>query len=518
MTVKKGETSTKTKKKTSTETACASTSKTSATTSSKVIKSSSTKSETVHSGNLSKTSSSSSLQIADVSHLPVDAKIVKYKDYATPSTDIQQISSTLNQSTSNINQSISNLSQISGSTYTVTEPMEEIKLTYNKNDSGWNGKFIYEQPVENRKETVNQLVKSGDTTVVEQFSSSSHQESSSTSKSSTSGRVIEIVDGKQRIIDQKHHETGHSTLKSKDERLEGRNGTNITPEVHSKQTIIDHSTRYDSAVPELIEPKTEFSKVVRESHKVGDHTSSSLDSVKDVYTDKNKFSIRDETSHFINTEKTDTDNQMESNSTKTTMGNLAQSLSENSDKTLTTTTTVTYYDSKGNVIKTVTDVDTSVVPGSIQSEDHTTKFNYDKHSRVTDNSNITQVDSSKKNFESTSGRVIIDQCVDNTDLVYSNNRNYGKTGWNGKFTYEEPQENHKKNYLKTGSPVKGHDSHEKEETIKRFPDQEHYKGPKDTNTTKTPNISPEYLPAAGVSSKKRLPDTYSFIESKPSKI
>lgn len=44
-----------------------------------------------------------------------------------------------------------------------------------------------------------------------------------------------------------------------------------------------------------------------------------------------------------------------------------------------------------------------------------------------------------QNTIGTRGRVIMDHNIDTTDVVFSNDRNYGKTGWNGQFTDEEPQ-------------------------------------------------------------------------------
>lgn len=44
-----------------------------------------------------------------------------------------------------------------------------------------------------------------------------------------------------------------------------------------------------------------------------------------------------------------------------------------------------------------------------------------------------------QNTIGTKGRVLKDHGVDSTDVVYSNERTYGKTGWNGKFVYETPQ-------------------------------------------------------------------------------
>lgn len=45
-----------------------------------------------------------------------------------------------------------------------------------------------------------------------------------------------------------------------------------------------------------------------------------------------------------------------------------------------------------------------------------------------------------QNTIGTRGKVIMDHNIDTTDVVFSNDRNYGKTGWNGKFVNEEPQQ------------------------------------------------------------------------------
>lgn len=43
-----------------------------------------------------------------------------------------------------------------------------------------------------------------------------------------------------------------------------------------------------------------------------------------------------------------------------------------------------------------------------------------------------------QNTIGTKGRVLMDHAIKSDDVVYSNDRNYGKTGWNGKFVYETP--------------------------------------------------------------------------------
>lgn len=542
MTVNKNTKTTSKKKSTSSSSATASTSTSSTqqqkSSTKKVSSSQTNKSET---GVLSKSSSASSLRIADVSHLPINANVVSYTvtemlptgaekittygdtgatstEYkhavvmqdssatsTSHSTQIQQLSSTLNESTSN-------LSCASGSTYTVTEPREEYKLTYNKNDSGWNGKFVLEEPVSKKN------------TVVEQSStSSSHQESSSIAKSSSSSYVVEIVDGKERIVDKKHHESGHAQASSNDEFLATKSGTNITPEVHFKQKVKESSSKYDSAVPELKQPKGVTSESEREVHQVGDSVSSKQSRTQEKLLGQEvKHTLKDHTKDFITSEKIDTDTK-------------ASNLTDKG-QTETVTTTYTYYDSKGNVIKTTTDVDTHAVPTTsksstkkVSSSSKTDSKNFYEHSVDTketssnvydskavqnttgstvildqttsqhkpvrkgasptrkplkepspggttstvwvdenyvDTNKIRQAQTStdSKNFYGhsvdskhtvvdniydskatqntigTSGRVLKDHTIESSDVIYSNDRNYGKTGWNGEFTYEKPQQ------------------------------------------------------------------------------
>lgn len=54
--------------------------------------------------------------------------------------------------------------------------------------------------------------------------------------------------------------------------------------------------------------------------------------------------------------------------------------------------------------------------------------------------NNTYDNNAVQNTIGTRGRVIMDHNIDTTDVVFSNDRNYGKTGWNGQFNYEQPQE------------------------------------------------------------------------------
>lgn len=596
MTVNKSTTSTKTKKKSATANS-ASTSSSSVTKSktSKVTSSSSTSQEvlTNTTGALSQCSSGSTLQIADVSHLPVNAsvvtytvteklpaetgeKITTYSETGATSTEyvhfissdtsntqqtsnIQQISSILNRSTSNL----STLTDDSSATYTVLEPKEEIKYV-GKNDAAWNGKFIYETPT-SKKDSNIANVKNDGTVFEEHVTSSSKQQSSSTQKSSSSSYAIEIVDGKERIIDEKHHKSGYSKASSKEEDFSSKHGTNITPETHYLEKGKTTSSVYNTDVPELTDPKTSTAEYGKELHKIGDIETKSSYKTKDkellskpstqpledsstkrksdtnwdgtfvlekadARSNKVKQTASDSRNFFgSDTKSSATSRNVDVSSSKVIKG----------PTSTTTTTTTTYYDSSGNVIKTDSHVDNKITEGNqfsnvddssstktyyvgehidktnIHSKDYVTESNDDASSSktyyvgetsilddrhksdMTDKRN--EMKSTTKNFYSTDdvyddvnlnktyiiddttkrrtaqtttdsrnfyghgmdssgtmvknvydtgaiqntigtkGRVIKDDTLDTTDVIYSNERNYGKTGWNGKFTYETPQ-------------------------------------------------------------------------------
>lgn len=302
-------------------------------------------------GTLSKSSSSSSLQISDVSHLPVQTSSVQYSVTETlpqetgekithytetgassteyrhyiaqdtsskQATNITQISSILNQSTQNLAKT-----DDANVSYTVVEPVEE-RLTYNKNDSTWNGKFVVEKPTTTRS-----------------FHQESSQQSSSVVKSSSSSKVIEIVDGKERIVDEKHHEKAEAASSSREEQLTSKSGTGIAPELHHTKRSRDSTTAYDSARPELAQPKTETRESFKETHQVGDERAS------------NAYQTRDVTNVSLDA--------LGQQAFKTVTDETGAVSKGGKD----VATTTTYYDSKGNVIKTV--------DGSRRIEDHTSK-------------------------------------------------------------------------------------------------------------------------------------------------
>lgn len=49
-----------------------------------------------------------------------------------------------------------------------------------------------------------------------------------------------------------------------------------------------------------------------------------------------------------------------------------------------------------------------------------------------------------QNTIGTRGHILKDHGIASDDVIYSNERTYGKTGWNGKFVYETPTVQNKK--------------------------------------------------------------------------
>lgn len=447
-------------------------------------------------GSVSKSSSSSGIQISDVSHLPITTnvvtytvtetlpqetgeKITTYTDSGSTSTEYrhfiakesssaQQQSSNISQISSVLNSSIQNLSKTVEDApieYIVHEPKED-RITCNKNDSGWNGKFIKEQkPVAAKR---SKHISEHSTTA------SSHELSSSLTKASSSSRVIKIVDGKEIVLDEKHDEKCSTKTASSDEHLSTKVGTHVAPEIHYSQKVSDSITSYDTSKLELVQPKTENTKSAIEVHQVGQNQSF------DSYVIKDGKSICDET-------RTDAFLEKERNAIKSDRITEQRRASSKDHQNLSgdaesadygqATTVTTYYDSSGKILKSETNMEniptsakninksfiknekTQLCSDHVDENHHemsTTSKTRNEHN-TTDSRNfyghgIDSASTTVKNVYDTKavqntigvkGKILKDHVGDSTDLIYSNERNYGKSGWNGKFTYETPRKSTK---------------------------------------------------------------------------
>lgn len=252
--------------------------------------------ETVTTFNKSKSGSHIAQTVAYPPVEQTSSHYVQYISDADASTSSHTVHSSSIQNLSMLNSSKSTSEAIGkgsvlNTTYTITEPKEDVIYSNRKDgDSAWNGKFVYEKPLvikPNKNEEVIQM-----------SSSSASAKSSSMAKSSSSSYVIEIVDGKERIIDSKHHESASADSSNYEEHASSKSGTNIPTESHVVQKGSDSRTAYDTANPMLTQPQTHSSEFRNEMHSVDGKTTSSSHAISDGKTlssDKNIQHITDKT-------------------------------------------------------------------------------------------------------------------------------------------------------------------------------------------------------------------------------
>lgn len=94
--------------------------------------------------------------------------------------------------------------------------------------------------------TSSSLVKANDASnrySTEQFSQN-FSTSSRTERASSSNKVIEIVDGKERIVSDTYNESGSQQLKSSQEKYKAKYGTGVTPEVEYDQNVAEENINF----------------------------------------------------------------------------------------------------------------------------------------------------------------------------------------------------------------------------------------------------------------------------------
>lgn len=316
------------------------------------------------------------------------------------------------------------------SSYTVTEPKEEVSYTKKQGDSSWNGKFTYEQPAGKKtgaspkpgsiqkagspQRTV-QTVSSDPNTIVEYSStSSSSKKSSSVQKSSSSSYVIEIVDGKERIIDSKHHESELSKQSGSEEHATERGGTHIPTEAHYLHQASDKTTAYDSAIPELQQPKTKSSELSEEMHIKDGVATATVRQIKDghvkeVTVSKTEGAVPDLNSKTLENTRIHHTGALDSTTSTTTNRNINEAF---------------ILDSSVSDVSRK-DVTSKILKDSKSSQD------FISHESVVD-------EISPKDIKNTTD--VTRKVVDSTSLdsKSSQERVRTDTAWDGTFTYEKP--------------------------------------------------------------------------------
>lgn len=98
-------------------------------------------------------------------------------------------------------------------------------------------------------DTNKSIVESNRGTVTEEFSQS-FSTSSTVDKTSSSSQVIEIVDGKERVVKNTFNESGSMQAKSSEEKMKARHGTGLTPVVEYDQKLAEENITFKNDKPD----------------------------------------------------------------------------------------------------------------------------------------------------------------------------------------------------------------------------------------------------------------------------
>lgn len=160
----------------------------------------------------------------------------------------------------------------------------------------------------------------------------SESKSSNVTKSSSSSYVVEIVDGKERIIDKSSREWGDAKESQSKEAYASVSGTDIKPEsVYSVQNY-DMKSKYDTGKDG--KPKSEMivsedSKLIKDGKEISSHSNINIDTEKlnkRLFYSKDKSSLTDthENTQTIDTNILQKHSETESESVKTMKDNIKQ--------------------------------------------------------------------------------------------------------------------------------------------------------------------------------------------------
>ncbi|CAH2089553.1 unnamed protein product [Euphydryas editha] len=148
-----------------------------------------------------------------------------YRDTDSRHTDKNIIEST--SSKSNINQTASN-----------------IKRNINQTDSS--NFYGYDSTIQNQLKKVGNILQVPDSENLNYSTKILKSNTSSAQQESTSSYVLEVVDGKQRVVDSSHREWGDSKEHSTYEKSHQISGTNIKPEHEYSRHVLDKESYYDT--------------------------------------------------------------------------------------------------------------------------------------------------------------------------------------------------------------------------------------------------------------------------------
>ncbi|KAI8420193.1 hypothetical protein MSG28_008745 [Choristoneura fumiferana] len=270
-----------------------------------------------------------------------------------------------------------------------------------------------------------------------QYSSTSHTseaKSSSVTKSSSSSYVVEIVDGKERIIDNSSREWGDAKEQATSEAYASISGIDIKPQsVHSVQNY-DMKSKYDTGKPGQ-KPSSEMtikegSKLVKDGNQITTHSSviSEKDNVKQhqisttqeqlTSSDKQYNKTTSDTSkrvldqhHNVSTSNT-SKNILDQQHNTSTFDTSTQSINQHHDVTSTHVTDQhksTIYDTSENVKKS-----SNIVESTNKTSDSINERR--KNQNQTDSSNFYGYDTTIQNELEKVGNILNVGNIDNLNF------------------------------------------------------------------------------------------------------
>lgn len=341
-------------------------------------------------------------------------RCIAKKAYVTTNKDEQNVSSS---STSNIeSQILSNKSLFDTTkTSTIKTDSKIDSKTNTRSDSKYDVKNSDRYPISTMPSrssnthdtniTSSSLVKASDASnhnSTEQHSQS-FSTSSRTERASSSNQVIEIVDGKERIVSDTYNESGSQQSKSSQEKYKAKHGTGITPEVEYDQKTAEENIKFSTDKRDKVPI---FDRDYHDSHRhikqIGDnapveHLKGSYETTR--YDDKTKKYVTDSRHHENNrlldhTSRTTDSIQSKYDIEKTHLNNLSNNkLTHDSTTSTFDSSTKTLRDSN---IKTTYDSNTSF--GKKTSFD--TKSYFDTTSKSLFDSNTKTVYDANNKFDS----------------------------------------------------------------------------------------------------------------------
>lgn len=181
----------------------------------------------------------------------------KYHQSNVQSSTSENISKDYQQSTitsSNLNNVQTDKNTVQKTDNTVQDRRRNVNKTDSSNFYG------YDATIQNELKKVGDILQVGDTKNLNFSTKILKSNTNSAQQASTSSYVIEIVDGKERIVDTSHREWGDSKEHSTSEKSHNISGTGIKPEHEYTRHVLDKESHYDTGKDGVPTSSTQFSE------------------------------------------------------------------------------------------------------------------------------------------------------------------------------------------------------------------------------------------------------------------